>query len=176
MGAAAGSDLDPDAADGLAGTGHRRRIGRVLIAGLVGLAALYAVALLVAPAIPGGKVARGGWRVYRCEALGGSIPPEFSGMVQTVPGVAVSSPVAVRHGEQVYVAETAVDAEGHDLGSAVWSASWDLGGPFHPVQAANDVARAVARNPDGVTAEPASGAVDAAASCAARRAVRVGTR
>lgn len=176
MGAAAGSDLDPDAADGRAETGHRRRVGRVVVAGLVGLAALYAVALLVAPAIPGGRVARGDWRLYRCEVLGGSIPPDFSGMVQIVPGVAVSAPVAVRHGDKVYVAETAVDADGHELGAAVWSAPWGFGGPVRPVQAANDLASRVARNPDGVAEAPSSGAVDAAASCATRRAAGIGTR
>jgi len=129
---------------------------------------LYVAALVTAPLMPKLKVTRGGWRLYRCHTLGGSIPPDFDGMVRIERGFTTHAPSAVFDGNTVYVARAVTDAGGQDLEVAVWSATYDYGGPFHPVRATNDVARQVAGNPDGVDDAPSPGAVDAAAACAER--------
>jgi hypothetical protein len=135
--------------------------------GLGGVVVLYLAVLFVAPLVPRLRVARGGWRLYSCQQLGGSIPADFRSMVRVNPGLAMSSPVAVRDGELVYVAEKTWDANGDDLGVAVWTAADRIGGPFHPALAANDLARRVAENPDGATSEPATGPIGASVACAA---------
>ncbi len=151
--------------------GRRRRRRRGLLAGLaiavIVLAVGYLALLVVAPSIDRLHVARGGWRLYRCQRLGGSIPVDFPAMVRLHPDVTDRrSPVAVHDGDDLYVGEV-VTLAGGGSDVAVWVAA-DRGGPARPIQAANDVAATVAANPDGRTDSPSAAAVEAATSCARR--------
>jgi hypothetical protein len=146
----------------------RRRRWRWAVAAVAAVLLVYPLVLVVAPLLPRPKVARGGLRLYDCQVLGGDIPSGFRGAVGVFRDHEVARLTSVRDGETIYVAATVVDPQGNDLGAAVWTASYRNGGPFPPVQAANDVARSVAGNPGGTAADPSASAVDAAASCAVR--------
>ena len=129
----------------------------------------YLALLVLAPRIDRLHVARGGWRLYRCQRLGGSIPVDFPGLVDMRRDVAHRSITAVEHGDERYVAEVVTLPDGSTT-TAVWVTGYQYGGPFHPARAANEAAVRAAANPDGRAESPSAGAVAAAASCAERAA------
>lgn len=145
-----------------------RRVRAWALAVLAVVLLLAGVALVAAPGLRAGKLGRGGVRLYRCFPLGGSLPIDVPGMVgfqfrEFRPGVLL----AVHDGDQVVVATEVHDATGASQGVAVWVAAQRFGEPRRPMRAANDVARAVADNPDG-SVESAGWAGDAATDCVQR--------
>ena len=135
-------EVDEDGGEVAEASSRPRRRHRLLVGLAIAVAVMaigYLALLVVAPRIDRLHVARGGWRLYRCQRLGGSIPVDFPGLVDMRRDVAHRSITAVEHGDERYVAEVVTLPDGSTT-TAVWVTGYQYGGPFHPARAANEAA------------------------------------